>query len=206
MTDFFFCPPSTILIHILAGQFRIASDGIVPAPELRSSYFFGLRAPEGKVSQPGGSQPEVTLPQLSAIKCQVFFCRAARVSSSVAPVSVFGWPVTVTSTRAPFLSFTSSPCSSIKAFSMRSSRYRRSAPPTTICAFSGLLGPGDATIFLTVPGIVVLGCSRMRVGSRFSSVILADRAMRGFTISSATAACVARWSSFLAFLFSMALF
>jgi hypothetical protein len=50
---------------------------------------------------------------------------------------------------------------------------------------------------LTVPGMVVLGCSRFRAVSRFSSAILADLAMRGFAISFVTSARVAVLGSFL---------
>ena len=55
----------------------------------------------------------------------------------------------------------------------------------------------------TVLGMVVLGCSGIRAVSRFSSVILADRAMRGFAISFLTLARMALPGSFLAFLCSM---
>jgi len=44
----------------------------------------------------------------------------------------------------------------------------------------------------TVPGMVVLGCSLVRVVSRFNPAILADLAMRGSAISFLTLACVAR--------------
>ena len=54
-------------------------------------------------------------------------------------------------------------------------------------------------IFSTVPGRMVLGCSRVRVVSRFSSVILADVAMLGFAISFLTLACVALPGLFLPF-------
>ena len=47
-------------------------------------------------------------------------------------------------------------------------------------------------ILSAVPGMVVLGSSRVRAVSRFSSEILADLAMRGFAISFLTLACVAR--------------
>ena len=53
-------------------------------------------------------------------------------------------------------------------------------------------------ILSTVPGMVTLGCSGIRVASRFSSAIRADLAMRGFPISCATLARVALLSSFLA--------
>jgi hypothetical protein len=59
-----------------------------------------------------------------------------------------------------------------------------------LCPFCWL-ERGDGMILLTVPGMVVLGCSRMRVVSRFSSAILADLAMRGFAISFLTLARVA---------------
>jgi hypothetical protein len=42
-------------------------------------------------------------------------------------------------------------------------------------------------ILLTVPGMVVLGCSAIRVVSKFSSAIRADLLMRGFAISFLTA-------------------
>jgi hypothetical protein len=48
--------------------------------------------------------------------------------------------------------------------------------------------------------MVTLGCSGIRVASRFSSAIRADLAMRGFPISCATLARVALLSSFLALL------
>ena len=103
----------------------------------------------------------------------------------------FGSAVTVTSTRAPFLSLTSSPCSSVSVFSIRRSRYRWSAPSTAIFAFSGWPGPRDGMILSTVPGRLVLGCSGIRAVSRFSSAILADLAMRGLAISFLTLARVA---------------
>src|SRR5580693_1487766 len=74
---------------------------------------------------------------------------------------------------------------------MRVSRYGWGAPATAICAFSGRFGRDGRIIFLTVPGIVVLGCSIFREVSRFSSAILADLAVRGFAISFVTSACVA---------------
>jgi len=55
-------------------------------------------------------------------------------------------------------------------------------------------------ICFTVPEVVALGCSGIRVVSRFSAVILADLAMRGFAISFLTLVCVALASSFLRFL------
>ena len=55
-------------------------------------------------------------------------------------------------------------------------------------------------ILSTVPGIEVLGCSGIRVISKFSSAIRADLAMRGFAISFLTLACVAVSGSFLCFL------
>ena len=58
-------------------------------------------------------------------------------------------------------------------------------------------------IFLTVPGMVVLGGSIFRAVSRFSSAILADLAMRGFAISSLTSARVAFLRSFLLLLCGM---
>ncbi len=54
-----------------------------------------------------------------------------------------------------------------------------------------------------VTGRVVLACSRIRVASRFSSVILADLAMLGFAISLLTMACVALPGLFLPFFCSM---
>jgi len=51
-------------------------------------------------------------------------------------------------------------------------------------------------ILSTVPGMVALGCSGIRVISRFSSAILADLAMRGLAISLLTLACVALPDSF----------
>jgi hypothetical protein len=58
-------------------------------------------------------------------------------------------------------------------------------------------------ILSTVPGTMVLGCSGIRAGSRFSSIILADLAMRGFAISFRTLARVASPDSFLPFLWSI---
>jgi hypothetical protein len=55
-------------------------------------------------------------------------------------------------------------------------------------------------ILWTVPGMVTLGCSRIRDVSRFSSPILADLAMRGFAISLLTLARIALPDSFLVFL------
>ena len=55
-------------------------------------------------------------------------------------------------------------------------------------------------ILSTVPGIVVLGCSRIREVSRFSAAILPDLAMRGFAISFLTLARVDSLGFFLAFL------
>jgi hypothetical protein len=123
-----------------------------------------------------------------------------RMSSLIAVVYLSGSCDTVTSTRAPFLSFTSSPCSSVNTFSKRRFRWRRSAPSTATCAFSGWLGRGDGIIFLTVPGMVVLGCSGIRAVSSFISAILADLAIRGLAISSLTPACDALPVFFLAFL------
>ncbi len=57
-------------------------------------------------------------------------------------------------------------------------------------------------IFLTVPGIDVLGCSGFRVVSRFISAILADLLMRGFAISCLTLSRVALADSFLDFIFT----
>ena len=58
-------------------------------------------------------------------------------------------------------------------------------------------------ILSTVPGMVVLGCSGIRPVSRFSSVILADLAIRGFAISFLTLACVARSDFVLLFFCGM---
>src|ERR1700680_2647382 len=58
-------------------------------------------------------------------------------------------------------------------------------------------------ILSTVPGIVVLGCSGIRAVSRFSSVILADLAMRGSAISFLTLERIALSDSLLLFLCSM---
>jgi len=58
-------------------------------------------------------------------------------------------------------------------------------------------------ILLTVPGMVVLGRSGIRAGSRFRSAIFADLAMRGFSISFRTLARVVLSASFLFFLCSM---
>jgi hypothetical protein len=55
-------------------------------------------------------------------------------------------------------------------------------------------------ILWTVPGIVVLGCSRIRAVSRFSSAILPDLDTRGFAISFLTLARVELPVFFLAFL------
>ena len=55
-------------------------------------------------------------------------------------------------------------------------------------------------ILLTAPGMVTLGCSRIRAVSKFSSAILADLEMRGFSISSLTLARVALLSFFSSFL------
>ena len=58
-------------------------------------------------------------------------------------------------------------------------------------------------ILSTVPGMVVLGCSEIRAASRFSSVILADLAVRGFAISFLTLARIALSDSLLLFLCNM---
>jgi hypothetical protein len=55
-------------------------------------------------------------------------------------------------------------------------------------------------ILSTIPGMVVLGGSGIRALSRFSAVILADLAMRGFAISFRTLAYVASPAVFLRFL------
>ena len=124
--------------------------------------------------------------------------RAGYLSSRI--VAVFASAVTVTSTRAPFSSLTSSPFSSVNVFSIRRFRDRRSAPSREICAFSGWLGRGDGMILSTIPDKMVLGCSRIRVVSRFSSAILADLAMRGFAISFVTLARVMSSGCFVTFL------
>jgi hypothetical protein len=54
-------------------------------------------------------------------------------------------------------------------------------------------------ILSTVPGMVVLGCSRIRAVSRFSSAILPDLDMRGFAISFLTLARVELPGFFFAF-------
>jgi hypothetical protein len=51
--------------------------------------------------------------------------------------------------------------------------------------------------------MVALGCSEIRVVSKFSSAILADLAMRGFAISFLTLARLTLPEFLLAFLFSM---
>ena len=53
-------------------------------------------------------------------------------------------------------------------------------------------------ILSTVPGMVTLGCSGIRVASRFSSAIRADLAMRGLAISFVMLARVALISRFVA--------
>src|SRR6202022_4440043 len=83
---------------------------------------------------------------------------------------------------------------------------RWSVTSTVICAFSGWLGRGDGIILSTVPGMVVLGCSGIRVVSKFSSAILADLALRGFAISFLTLARVALCDSSLFLLFNMKLY
>ena len=62
-------------------------------------------------------------------------------------------------TSAPFFRWTSFPSLSVRTLSTRISRYRSSAPLTSISAFSGTLGCGDGIIFCTTPGSVVLGFS-----------------------------------------------
>jgi hypothetical protein len=126
-----------------------------------------------------------------------------RLASLRVPIYSFWSSVTVTSTWVPFLSFTSSPCSSVNALSIRRSRYLRSGPSTVICAFSGLLELGEGTILATIPGTVELGCSGFRVESNFSSAILADLAVRGCAISFLTLERVALSNLFLLFLCSM---
>lgn len=58
-------------------------------------------------------------------------------------------------------------------------------------------------ILSTVPGIEVLGCSGIRVISKFSSAIRADLAMRGFAISFLTRARVELSGSLLPFICNM---
>lgn len=70
---------------------------------------------------------------------------------------------------------------------------------TAICAFSGWFGCRDGMILSTVPEMVILGCSRIRAVSRFSSAILPDLAMRGFAISILRLARVASPGLFFAF-------
>ena len=55
-------------------------------------------------------------------------------------------------------------------------------------------------ILSTVPDMEVLGCSGIRVISKFSCAIRADLAMRGFANSFLTLACVAASDPFLCFL------
>jgi hypothetical protein len=55
-------------------------------------------------------------------------------------------------------------------------------------------------ILSTVPGIVVLGCSRIRAVSKFSAAILPDLDMRGFAISFLTLARVELPGLFFSFL------
>ena len=54
-------------------------------------------------------------------------------------------------------------------------------------------------ILSTVPGMLTLGCSGIRVVSRFISAIFADLAMRGFSISFLTLAVAASPGSFSSF-------
>ena len=58
-------------------------------------------------------------------------------------------------------------------------------------ACSGWLGRGEGMILSTIPDMVVLGRSRIRVVTSFRSAILADLAIRGFAISFLTLARVA---------------
>ena len=58
-------------------------------------------------------------------------------------------------------------------------------------------------ILSTIPDKMVLGCSGIRVVSRFCSAILADLAMRGFAISFVTLARVMSSGAFLLFLYGM---
>jgi hypothetical protein len=55
-------------------------------------------------------------------------------------------------------------------------------------------------ILSTAPGMVTLGCSRIRAVSKFNSAILADLAIRGFSISFLTVARVVLLSFFSFFL------
>lgn len=119
---------------------------------------------------------------------------AVKVSPSVAMV---------TSTRAPFLSFTSSPCSSVREFSIRRFRYLGAALSTAIWAFSGCFRLRDRMILATFPGIMVLDCSGVRPASSCRSMILADLAIRGRAISFLTLARNAPRDSFFGFFCSM---
>lgn len=62
------------------------------------------------------------------------------------------------------------------------------------------MGMKDGMILSTVPGMLVLAGSGVRVVSSFSSAIFADLAMRGFPISFLTRARVLSLDSFLSFL------
>jgi hypothetical protein len=68
---------------------------------------------------------------------------------------------------------------------------RAVGPVYSYLCFSRWLARGDGMILSTIPGTVVLGCSGALAVSRFSAVILADLAMRGFAISFLTLAYVA---------------
>ncbi len=58
-------------------------------------------------------------------------------------------------------------------------------------------------ILLTVPGIVTLGRSGIRSGSKSNSAILADLAICGFAISLLTLASLALWDCFFVLLRGM---
>ena len=75
-----------------------------------------------------------------------------QLSSSVVAVYFFGSAMTVPQCERPFLSFTSSPCSSDSVFSIRGSRCWGSAWPTAICAFSGLARTGRPDNFVDCSG------------------------------------------------------
>jgi hypothetical protein len=64
-------------------------------------------------------------------------------------------------------------------------------------------GRGDGMILSTVPGMVMLGRSGIRVVSRLSSAIRADLDMRGFAISFRTSARARSSGFFLDFLCTM---
>jgi hypothetical protein len=114
-------------------------------------------------------------------------------------MAVLGLAAMVTSTRAPFLSFTS-PRSSVNEFSIRRSPCRRAALSTRIYAFSSRLRLRGGIILSTVPGKVVSRRTGMALLSRVRSIVLADLAMRGSAISRLTLARSASPGSLPAFL------